>query len=185
MWSVISLRAPSKRRLPPKKELKGFLCPQIKSPRLPKSAGRKVKSLANLNRIILVGSLTADAETRATIEGIPVSKFRLAVNRPAANGASETDFIDVVAWRKLAEASAEHLKKGQLVLVEGRIQNRSFEDQTGQRRWITEVVAKGLNILGAAEVSGAMSKNLSDLGPGTEHDEEPTEDSELISDLPF
>ncbi len=140
--------------------------------------------MANLNRIILVGRLTADPEARSTVEGLPVTKFRLAVNRPNF-GQSEAgvDFVDIVAWRRLAEICGQHLKKGQLVLVDGRIQNRSFDDQTGQRRWVTEVVAGTMTMLEKSEVLGAKSEVVN-VGSG-EEDEELVDDSELASDLPF
>ena len=127
--------------------------------------------MANLNRIILVGRLVADPEGRATMDGLPMTKFRLAVSRPQAGGASATDLFDIVAWRRLAEICSEYLKKGQLTLVEGRIQIRSFEDQTGQRRWVTEVVARNMQML---ESSRAASR-----------EDEAVDDSELESDLPF
>lgn len=135
--------------------------------------------MANLNRIILVGRLVADPEVRSTVNGLPVAKFRLAVNRPEGSG---TDFIDVVAWRKLAESCADFCRKGQLILVEGSIQVRSFEDQTGQRRWATEVVARELRMLekaaaGAAGTAGAATP--------PEKDEEAVDDSDWGSDLPF
>lgn len=139
--------------------------------------------MANLNRIILVGRLTADPEARATVDGLPTTKFRLAVNRPVAGGGTGTDFIDIVTWRRLAEVCGEYLKKGQLVLVEGRIQNRSFEDQMGQRRWVTEVVARNMTMLERSEVRSPKSEKTLDIGPGT--DEEVVDDAELESDLPF
>lgn len=137
--------------------------------------------MANLNRIILVGRLTADPEARTTVDGLPVTKFRLAVDRPAAGGGSISDLFEVVAWRKLAEICGSYLRKGQLVLVEGRIQNRSFEDQTGQRRWVTEIVARNMQML-----EKAYGQNLKKVMPEPE-DEEILEldDSELMNDLPF
>lgn len=136
--------------------------------------------MANLNRIILIGRLTADPESRATVDGLPMTKFRLAVSRQVAVGGESADFIDVITWRRLAEVCGQYLKKGQLVLVEGRIQNRSFEDQTGQRRWVTEVVARNMTMLEKSQVSGHESPVKA---PDT--DEEFVDDSELASDLPF
>ena len=137
--------------------------------------------MANLNRIILVGRLTADPENRTTADGLPVGKFCLAVGRPFGEGENAVDFIDVVAWQKLAAVCGEHLKKGSLVLVEGRIQNRSFDDQTGQRRWVTEVVARNMTPLGEG---AAVSRQPSVVSqePG---DDEQVDDSDLASDLPF
>ena len=145
--------------------------------------------MANLNRIIIVGRLTADPEARLTTDGLPLTKFRLAVSRPTG-GENEVDFIDIVAWRRLAEVCGEYLKKGRLVLVEGRIQNRSFEDQSGQRKWVTEVVAKNMTMLDSSNVQGPMSGVASTLAeaheakPGPE-EEDVVEDSDLEGDLPF
>lgn len=133
--------------------------------------------------------MTADPEGRTTTEGMPVTRFRLAVDRPVSGVAREdnTDFIDIVAWQKLAEICAQYLKKGRLVLVEGRIQNRSFEDQSGQRRWVTEVVARSMTMLdkgqGGTEIrdKGREMSNAAVPPAG----EEIIDDAELESDLPF
>lgn len=145
--------------------------------------------MPNLNRIILVGRLTADPEARSTVEGLPVTRFRLAVNRPnfgqgmnrdgSYQGEAAVDFIDVVAWRRLAEICGQYLKKGQLTLVDGRIQNRSFEDQTGQRRWVTEVVARTMTMLEKSQ-SPVVTHDEEAVA-----DEELVDDSELAGDLPF
>lgn len=144
--------------------------------------------LANLNRIILIGRLTADPELRSTTEGLPLAKFRLAVDRPATSrGENGADLIDVVAWRELAEVCGQHLKKGQLALVEGRIQNRSFEDQAGQRRWVTEVVAKNMTEL--EKGPGPLRQSSGQAGVKEEVKaavgEEVVNDSGLEGDLPF
>lgn len=102
-----------------------------------------------LNRIVLIGRLTRDPELRYVPSGHPVASFTLAVDRPFANqqGERETDFIDIVAWRKLAEQVSQHLSKGRLVAVEGRLQIRSYETQDGQKRRVAEVVADGVRFL--------------------------------------
>ena len=132
--------------------------------------------MANLNRIILIGSLTSDPDVRSTMEGLPMTKFRLAVARPSFGKQAETDFVDIVAWRKVAEECGDNLKKGAMVLVEGRIQNRTFDDQTGKRHWVTEVVAKSVVMLGN---SGAPAKEAASST------EELVDDESLASDLPF
>ncbi len=146
--------------------------------------------MANLNRIILVGRLTADPEGRTTTEGTAVTKFRLAVDRPVAGVKREdsTDLIDVVTWQRLAEVCAQYLKKGRLVLVEGRIQNRSFEDQSGQRRWVTEVIARNMTMLEKSEVRSPKSEgntNSETIPQMTIADDEFVDDSGLEGDLPF
>ena len=106
--------------------------------------------MANLNRIILVGKLVGDPDARATVDGTPMTKFKLAVDRYHKEGSPQaTDLIDIVAWRKLAEVCGQHLKKDSLVLVEGSICVRSFNDQAGQRKWVTEVVARNMQALGS------------------------------------
>lgn len=130
--------------------------------------------MANLNRIILVGKLTADPEGRSTMGGTPMTKFRLAVDRYN----NEADFIDVVVWDKLAEFCTQSCGKGQLVLVEGRIQVRTFNDQMGNKRWATEVVGRNVQVL-----EKALSKNV--VLAKTEKKEEAIEDFDLASDLPF
>jgi len=102
-----------------------------------------------LNRVILIGRLTRDPELRYVPSGQPVASFSLAVDRPFTNqaGERETDFIDIVAWRKLADQVSQHLSKGRLVAVEGRLQVRTWETQDGQKRKAAEVVADAVRFL--------------------------------------
>ncbi|MDA8333516.1 MAG: single-stranded DNA-binding protein [Peptococcaceae bacterium] len=101
-----------------------------------------------LNRIILIGRLTRDPELRYTQSGTAVARMSLAVERDFRNaaGEKETDFIDIVAWRKLAELCANHLGKGRLVAVEGRLQIRPWE-KDGVKHRSAEVVADGVQFL--------------------------------------
>lgn len=101
-----------------------------------------------LNRIVLIGRLVADPQLRYTQTGTAVANFRIAVDRQFANnqGERETDFIDVVAWRKLGEVVANNLTKGRLVAVDGRLQIRQYEHE-GQRRQAAEVVADAVRFL--------------------------------------
>jgi single-strand DNA-binding protein len=112
-----------------------------------------------LNRIILIGRLTRDPELRYVPSGQPVASFTLAVDRPFTNqqGERETDFIDIVAWRKLAEQVSQHLSKGRLVAVEGRLQIRSFETQDGQKRRVAEVVADAVRFLDRKAAGAAVA----------------------------
>jgi single-strand DNA-binding protein len=139
--------------------------------------------LANLNRIILIGRLTADPEKREALDGMAMVKFRLAVSRPQ----SGTDFIDVVAWRQAAELAGTTLKKGALALVDGRIQNRSFEDQSGKRRWATEVIAREVLALDGRQPAAAVAAKADSALPdwGTVAEEEVVDETDLSSDLPF
>lgn len=109
------------------------------------------------NRIILIGRLTRDPELRYVPSGAPVASFTLAVDRPFRDqqGNRETDFIDVVAWRKLAEQVSQYMAKGRMVAVEGRLQIRSYETQDGQKRKVAEVVADGVRFLDRARTGAA------------------------------
>jgi len=110
--------------------------------------------VASLNKIILVGRLTADPELRYTPSGAPVANFTLAVDRKFSKN-DETDFIPVVAWRRLAEICNEFLHKGKLIAVEGRLQTRSYEDKEGQRRKAFEVVADDMQMLDRGPGAGS------------------------------
>lgn len=102
-----------------------------------------------INRVVLVGRLTKDPELRYTPNGTAVARFTLAVNRPFMNqeGERETDFINVVVWRKAAENVANYLNKGRLAGVDGRLQTRSYENNEGRRVYVTEVVAESVQFL--------------------------------------
>lgn len=101
-----------------------------------------------MNVVILIGRLTRDPEMRYTPSGVAVTSFTLAVDRPFTNqkGEREADFIDVVAWRRLAETIGQHLSKGRLVAVHGRLEVSSYErDGERRRRW--QVVADEVQFL--------------------------------------
>ena len=102
-----------------------------------------------LNSVILIGRLVRDPDMRYTANGKGVCGFTLAVVRPFANqdGEREADFLDVVVWGKLAETCANHLGKGRLVAVQGRIQTRSYKDKAGNKRKAWEIVAESVRFL--------------------------------------
>ncbi|MCO4475892.1 single-strand DNA-binding protein [Streptococcus infantarius subsp. infantarius] len=102
-----------------------------------------------INNVVLVGRMTRDAELRYTPSNQAVATFTLAVNRnfKNQNGEREADFINCVIWRQQAENLANWAKKGTLVGVTGRIQTRNYENQQGQRVYITEIVADNFQIL--------------------------------------
>jgi len=103
---------------------------------------------ANTNKVILTGRLAQDPDVRYTQTGKAVTTFTLAVNRfGGQNGQNEADFIPVVTWERLAEVCGNNLVKGRRVLVEGRLQIRSYDDNTGQRRRIAEVIAQSIEFL--------------------------------------
>ncbi len=102
-----------------------------------------------INNVVLVGRLTKDCDLRYTSSGIAVATFNLAVNRnfTGQNGERETDFISCVVWRKPAETIANYTKKGSLIAVDGRLQTRNYENQQGQRVYVTEVIVENFQFL--------------------------------------
>jgi len=102
-----------------------------------------------LNNVSLVGRLTKDVELRYTPSNVAVATFTLAVNRTFKNenGEREADFINCVMWRQQAENLASWAKKGALIGITGRIQTRSYDNQQGQRVYVTEVVAEQFQLL--------------------------------------
>lgn len=143
--------------------------------------------MANLNRIILVGKLVSDPEAKFTVEGVPMTKFKLAVDRYHKEGTPQaTDFIDIIAWRRLAEICGEYLKKESLILLEGRIAIRSFDDQAGTRKWVTEVIARNMQMLGGGGRGGLPAGQAGGSGMKTPEAIESLPDiPEEEDDLPF
>ena len=99
-----------------------------------------------INRIILIGRLARDPELKFTQSGKAVATFSIAVNRPFSKE-KEVDFFNIVVWGKSAENCANYLSKGRLVGLEGRLQSRSYETQTGDKRYVTEIVADNVEFL--------------------------------------
>lgn len=104
----------------------------------------------NFNRAIIIGNLTADPDMRTTPSGQHVCSLRVATNRmwTDASGAKQqkTEFHSVVLWRRLAEIASQYLKKGSLVLVEGRLETRSWDDASGNKRYRTEIIAENMQL---------------------------------------
>ncbi len=108
----------------------------------------------SINNVVLVGRMTKDAELRYTPSNVAVATLTLAVNRPFKNqnGEHEADFINVVIWRQQAENLANWAKKGAQIGITGRIQTRSYDNQQGQRVYVTEVVAETFQLLESRSV---------------------------------
>jgi single-strand DNA-binding protein len=96
-----------------------------------------------MNKVILIGNLAADPESRTTQSGVAQCTLRLAVQRRFANqqGVREADFFTVVCWRQTAEFCSRYLSKGRKIAVEGSLQTRSYDAQDGSKRYVTEVIA--------------------------------------------
>ncbi len=114
--------------------------------------------MPSFNKVILMGNLTRDPELRYIPSGAPVCNFDLAINRAYTTGAGEKRdevcYITVVAWQKQAETCGQYLRKGRSVLVEGRLQQRSWETPEGQKRSKHEVVAERVQFLGGGNGNG-------------------------------
>lgn len=141
-----------------------------------------------LNSVTLVGRMASDAELRYTPNNQAVATFRLAVNRPFKNqnGEREADFINCVIWRQQAENLANWAKKGALIGITGRIQTRSYENQQGQRVYVTEVVADSFQLLESRkDREGGQSQGYShpDFSRQTQMNAKPMDISD--DDLPF
>ena len=94
------------------------------------------------NKVILIGNLVADPELKVTPNGAKVTRFRIAVGRRfAKDGQPKSDFFDIIAWRNTAEFVSKYFTKGKPILVSGMLQNRTWTDSNGDKRWATEVVA--------------------------------------------
>ncbi len=119
-----------------------------------------------MNKVFLIGRLTRDPELRYTGSNTAVATFSLAVNRnfTNANGEREADFINIVVWRKQAENVKNYLSQGSQVAIDGRIQTRSYDDQNGQKRYVTEVVADNVEFLGSKGSSNNMNMNVNSNG---------------------
>jgi single-strand DNA-binding protein len=120
-----------------------------------------------INNVVLIGRLTRDVELRYTPSNVAVATFNLAVNRNFKNqdGEREADFINCVMWQKSAENLANWTRKGMLIGVTGRIQTRSYENQQGQRVYVTEVVAETFQVLERRDNSANQSSIDSQMPP--------------------
>jgi single-strand DNA-binding protein len=119
-----------------------------------------------MNKVILVGRLARDPEVRYTQSGKANATFTLAINRYGKN--NEADFINCVAWEKLAEIVGNNLLKGSQVLVEGRIQVRNYETQEGQKRYVTEVIAQNIEFMGSKKPSEGQADSTGANSFGSE-----------------
>ena len=147
------------------------------------------------NRVILAGNITRDPELRFTNDGIPVCGFGLAVNRrkPRNGRDAEVDFFDVSAWRELGETIANYKKKGDPILVEGRLQYRSWEDrESGQKRSKVDVVADNVQFLNGNTGEGGSqngSREEARVGAGARGGTGGRDDVDLneedFDDIPF
>ena len=147
--------------------------------------------MVNFNRVILAGNMTRDPELRFTNDGIPVCSFGIAVNRVRSRS-EEVDFFNISAWRELGETIANYKKKGDPILVEGRLQYRTWEAQDGSKRSAVDVVADNVQFLGrpgdsddGASSGGGGSQARSGGGGRGGRREEVDIDETDFEDIPF
>lgn len=116
-----------------------------------------------INNIVLTGRMTREVDLRYTQSGVAVGSFNLAVERPfkTQGGERETDFINCIIWRKAAENFANFTRKGSLVGIEGRIRTRNYENQQGQRVYVTEVVVENFTLLESRNVTEQRPRETS------------------------
>jgi len=143
-------------------------------------------SISSMNKVILIGRLGGDPELKYTSNGTAQAKLNLATSERwkdnDGNNQEKTEWHRIITWRRQAEFAGEWLKKGQLVCVEGKLQTRSWE-QDGQKKYMTEVVADNITMLGSKGDSGGKSP---DSAPKTENSADAPKDIEDDDDdLPF
>lgn len=127
--------------------------------------------MASLNKVILIGNLTADPELKQTQTGISVCSFRIGISRRYKNaeGKYDSDFIDIVTWRQTAEFVTKYFKKGKSICVVGSLQQRSWTDQQQQKRYAVEVVADEVSFVDKAD-SSQSGYGTASAGNVTTHD---------------
>ncbi len=137
-----------------------------------------------MNRVTLVGRLTAKPELRYTSANLPYARFSIAVNRTFRNndGQTEADFINIIVWRKQAENVCNFLDKGRLVSVDGRLQTGSYTDKDGNRRYTTDVVADSVQFL---EGRNSRNEGVSNSAGPSPYDYQDAPSEVNVSDDPF
>ena len=137
-----------------------------------------------INNVVLVGRLTRAVDLRYTSNGTAYASFTVAVDRnfKNQNGEKETDFINCAMWRKAAENFANFTRKGSQVGIEGRIQTRNYENQQGQKVYVTEVLAENFSLLEARNATNQLGGNFANNDPFTSNGETFNVTDE---DLPF
>ena len=144
-----------------------------------------------INNVVLVGRMTKDADLRYTAQGQAVATLTLTVNRnfKNQNGEREADFINIVIWRQQAENLANWAKKGALIGITGRIQTRNYENQQGQRVYVTEVVADSFQLLEARQNQNGQGQSGNNAVPDFSRNESSFGNSNPMDisddDLPF
>jgi len=142
--------------------------------------------MAGVNKVILVGNLGKDPEVRHLENGTAVANFTIATSESykdrEGNRVDQTEWHNVVVWRKLAEIAENYLKKGSQIYLEGKLRTRSWEDQQGNKRYTTEVVADTFTMLGKKEDSSNPQNSFTPSNNSSTSKQEKLEEED---DLPF
>ena len=142
----------------------------------------------SLNKVILIGNLGADPEIREMGDGTKMAKFPIATTEKYKNKQGElvsnTDWHNIVLWRRTAEVAEQYLKKGDSVCIEGKIKTRSWEDENGVKKWATDIQGDNMTML------GSKREDKSDMGYQAPADmsnntTEENAESSVKNDLPF
>ncbi|MFA6098005.1 MAG: single-stranded DNA-binding protein [Patescibacteria group bacterium] len=141
----------------------------------------------NLNKVLLIGNVTRDPEVRTTPNGQNVSSFGVATNRrwtdQSGQKKEQVEFHNIVAWRKLADIVGQYLKKGSKVFIEGRLQTRTWDDQSGVKRYRTEIIASNMIMLDSKSGGGKTAPAAADEQT---QPEPPAGEPEInVEDIPF
>lgn len=146
----------------------------------------------NLNKAMIIGNITRDPEVRKTPNGQTVVSFGVATNRrwtdQAGQKQEQAEYHNIVAWRRLAEIVGQYLKKGSKVYIEGRMQTRSWDDQSGTKRYKTEIVAENLIMLdkkGAVDQGSESPARSSASNEGAQPEPQSGEPEINVEDIPF
>ncbi len=147
----------------------------------------------NLNKVFLVGRLVSDPEMRTTPGGQSVCTFRIATNRvwndsKTGQKQEKAEYHNIVLWRRLAEISSQYLTKGSLVLIEGRLQTRSWQDKTGNQKYKTEIITESMQ-LGPRSAGRTTPPPEAQTNPSVAEEipiiDESSEEEIDVKDIPF
>ncbi len=146
--------------------------------------------MPSFNKVILIGNLTADPELRQTQNGISVTSFSIGVSRNytsrnAENGQPQSDFFNIVAWRSTAEFVSKYFHKGSAILVCGSLQNRSWTDQNGQKRYATDIVADEVRFVDKKSDGAPTTAAAAPAPYGANPKDVAFEEMSTDDDLPF
>ena len=141
----------------------------------------------NLNKVILIGRLTQDPDSRSIPSGQNVTTIRMATNRvwkdPSGQRKDATEYHTVIAWGRLADVAAKYLTKGGLVMIEGRLQTRNWTDQSGVKKYITEIIAEGLQLgprpAGQTGSPASRGEPMADIKTPSTSPRQPVADAEI------